>query len=267
MRDYKVEFEKRVEFIRSVVEGAHCAGVVYGNSGGKDCTLVGILCKAACDKTLSIMMPCSSSRNYGEDLKDALDTCRQFNIEYRIVDLTAVKETLMSAITEGVDVDERAVAGADAQAVADIKTGGTELNQAAISNIAPRLRMTTLYSIGASENLLVAGTGNRSEGYMGYFTKWGDGACDFNPISDLTVTEIYEFLDYLNAPENIRKKAPSAGLFEGQTDESEMGVTYAAIDKYLLTGKASKKDLAVIERFHSRSNHKREPIVVYKPEE
>ena len=166
----------------------------------------------------------------------------------------------MAAIENGVDIDEKDLAGAE-----DIKTGGTELNQAAISNIAPRLRMTTLYAIGAARNMLVAGTGNRSERYMGYFTKWGDGACDFNPISDLTVGEIYEFLDYLNAPENIRKKAPSAGLFEGQTDESEMGVTYAAIDKYLLTGKASKKDLAVIERFHSRSTHKLEPIKVFDP--
>ena len=79
---------------------------------------------------------------------------------------------------------------------------------------------------------------------MGYFTKWGDGAYDFNPIADLTVTEIYEFLTWLHAPENIIRKAPSAGLFEGQTDEQEMGVTYAAIDKYILTGEASEHDIA-----------------------
>lgn len=260
MRDYKEEFDKRVAFIRQMKESAHVDGFVFGNSGGKDCTLVGILCKAACDNTLSVMMPCSSSRNYGEDLKDALDTCRQFNIEYKIVDLTATKETLMAAVENGVDINEKDLAGAE-----DIKTCGTALNQSAVSNIAPRLRMTTLYAIGAARNMLVAGTGNRSERYMGYFTKWGDGACDFNPISDLTVGEIYEFLDYLNAPENIRKKAPSAGLFEGQTDESEMGVTYAAIDKYLLTGKASKKDLSIIERFHSRSTHKLEPIKLFDP--
>ncbi len=77
----------------------------------------------------------------------------------------------------------------------------TKLNDAAIANIAPRLRMITLYAIAASEGRLVAGTGNRSEAYMGYFTKWGDGAHDFNPISDLTVKEIYEFLEYLNAPD------------------------------------------------------------------
>ena len=270
MRDYKVEFEKRVEFIKSVVEGAHCSGVVYGNSGGKDCTLVGILCKAACDKTLSVMMPCSSKRNYGEDLKDALDTCRQFGIEYRIVDLTSTKETLMDAIGTGVVLNEAgdgsgrnagAADGAEADPLA--AQAGTELNHAAISNIAPRLRMTTLYAIGASENRLVAGTGNRSERYMGYFTKWGDGACDFNPIADLLVYEIYEFLEYLGAPESIIKKAPSAGLFDGQTDESEMGVSYAAIDRYIMTGEATDHDREIIERFHSRSEHKRRPISTF----
>ena len=123
--------------------------------------------------------------------------------------------------------------------------------------------MTTLYTIAGSEGRLVAGTGNRSEAFMGYFTKWGDGAYDFNPIADLTVTEIYEFLDYLNAPESIRTKAPSAGLYEGQTDEKEMGVTYAAIDRYILTGEATREDKAILDRFHNGSEHKRRPAATY----
>ena len=126
--------------------------------------------------------------------------------------------------------------------------------------------MTTLYAIGAAEGRLVAGTGNRSERFMGYFTKWGDGGCDFNPISDLTVGEVYEFLRYLGAPSSIIEKAPSAGLFEGQTDEKEMGVTYAAIDRYILTGEASDEDRAIIERYHSRALHKLNPIPLYQPE-
>jgi len=117
--------------------------------------------------------------------------------------------------------------------------------------------MTALYSVAASENRLVAGTGNRSEAYMGYFTKWGDGAYDFNPIADLTVTEIYEFLRYLKAPECVIKKAPSAGLFDGQTDEGEMGIPYSRIDNYLLYGKASGEDLKLIQSYHQRSEHKR----------
>lgn len=142
----------------------------------------------------------------------------------------------------------------------------TTLNQMATSNIAPRLRMLTLYTIGAAEGRLVAGTGNRSEAYMGYFTKWGDGAYDFNPIADLTVTEVYAFLSWLHAPENIIRKAPSAGLFEGQTDEQEMGVTYAVIDRYILTGEANEHDKAIIDRYHSRSEHKRRPAATYHAE-
>jgi NAD+ synthase len=110
------------------------------------------------------------------------------------------------------------------------------VKDAPLHNIAPRLRMAVLYSIAQSKNCLVAGTGNKSEATVGYFTKWGDGAYDFNVIADLTVTEIYEFLRYLNAPDQIIEKAPSAGLFDGQTDEGEMGIKYADIDRYILDG-------------------------------
>ena len=99
---------------------------------------------------------------------------------------------------------------------------------------------------------------------MGYFTKWGDGAYDLNPISDLTVTEIYEFLRYLNAPEQIITKAPSAGLFDGQTDEGEMGITYDKIDDYLLNGNATAQDKAIIDKYHNRSQHKRSNPAVYQ---
>ena len=99
---------------------------------------------------------------------------------------------------------------------------------------------------------------------MGYFTKWGDGACDFNPIVDLTATEIIEFLKWLTAPGSIINKAPSAGLFDGQTDEDEMGVTYNAIDTYLTTGEVSERDKKIIDRFHRNSGHKRTGITVFK---
>jgi NAD+ synthase len=123
--------------------------------------------------------------------------------------------------------------------------------------------MITLYAVAAAESRLVAGTGTRSEAYMGYFTKWGDGAHDFNPIADLTVTEIYEFLAYLDAPMAIRTKAPSAGLFEGQTDEVEMGIAYSIIDRYLLTGEATAAENEIIERYHKRAEHKLSPIVTF----
>ncbi len=234
MRDYKEEFEKRVQFIKDCLADAHCNAIVFGNSGGKDSALVGILCKAACENTLGVMMPCQSKRNFGEDMEDGMAVAQQFHIDNITVDLTAAKEAIMDSIGETMDVSE-----------------------AASKNIAPRLRMTTVYAIGQTMGALVAGTGNRSERYTGYFTKWGDGAFDFNPISDLNVGEIYEFLEYLGAPENIIKKAPSAGLFEGQTDEKEMGVTYAAIDKYIMTGEGTPEDVAIIKRMHDASAHKR----------
>ncbi len=240
MRDYKVEFEKRVDFIKSVLHESGAKGIVYGNSGGKDSALVGILCKAACDNTVGIILPCTSRRNYDEDTVDAKEVAARYNIETRTVDLTPVKEAELKAL-EGV----------------------AAMNPAALANIAPRLRMLTLYAVAAAENRLVAGTGNKSEAYVGYFTKWGDGAHDFNPISDLTVTEVYEFLRYLDAPKCVIEKAPSAALFDGQTDETEMGVTYAELDSYLSGAEISADKMAIVEHMHKVSQHKRKGIRVF----
>ena len=241
MRDYKAEFEKRVAYIRALVGSAHASGIVFGNSGGKDSALTGILCKAACEDTVGLIMPCASKRNYGADADDGRALAEAFGIETRTVDLTGAREAMISAAA-----------------------GAARLNDAAINNLAPRLRMTALYAVAAAENRLVAGTGNRSEIYMGYFTKWGDGACDFDPIADLTASEVFAFLEYLGAPRQIIDKAPSAGLFDGQTDEREMGVSYAAIDRWILSGEGEEKDLAVIRRFHERSEHKRKAISTYR---
>lgn len=235
MRDYSVELKKRVEFIKDIIESSGASGIVFGNSGGKDSALVGILCKMACDNTIGILMPCGSRRNFNEDLRDGLELANQFSISTKTIDLSNIKSSIVNALE------------------ADFN-----LPSLAVSNIAPRLRMITLYAVAASENRLVAGTGNRSEFYMGYFTKWGDGAYDFNPIADLTVTEIYEFLKFLNAPSGILEKAPSGGLYDGQTDEKEMGITYAKIDDYILNGNASDEDRALIERYHRKTEHKRQ---------
>ncbi|NCC48773.1 MAG: NAD(+) synthase [Clostridia bacterium] len=240
MRDYAMETQQRVDFIRKTLDSAGAGGLVFGNSGGKDSALVGILCKMACPDTVGLIMPCGSKRNFREDRDDAETVARQFGIASRVIDLTPARDALVAQM------------------------GGFDgLSRSALSNIAPRLRMTTLYAVAARENRLVAGTGNRSEAYMGYFTKWGDGACDFNPIGDLTVTEIYAFLRYLQAPPGLISKAPSAGLFDGQTDEDEMGITYQRLDAYLLQGVADPAAQEVIEPAHRRSCHKRQAPRVY----
>lgn len=241
MRDYAKEKEARVGFIRELVKQSGANGIVYGNSGGKDSALVGALCKAACDNTVGIIMPCSSRRNFEQDAKDGREVAEHFRIETRTVDLTPVRAAELEALKSV-----------------------TEMTDAARANIAPRLRMTTLYAVAAAEGRLVAGTGNRSEAYVGYFTKWGDGAHDFNPIADLTVTEIYEFLRFLGAPACVIEKAPSAGLFDGQTDESEMGLAYADLDAFLLTGKTNPAAEEKIRKMHAASEHKRAPIATYR---
>lgn len=241
MRDYASELKSRIKFIQDKMHESGASGIIFGNSGGKDSALVGILCKYACENVLGVIMPCESKRNFGEDMEDGLKVAEKFNIENITVDLTETKKAICSSIEKS-----------------------AEITQQASKNIAPRLRMTTLYAIGQSKNYLVAGTGNKSERYMGYFTKWGDGAFDLNPIADLTVTEIYEFLKFLDAPENIIKKAPSAGLFEGQTDEAEMGVTYREIDEYISTGDGTKEAIEKIEKAHKISEHKRRMPDVYE---
>ena len=140
MRNYAEETKKRVQFIKDAVAAAHVDGIIFGNSGGKDSALVGILCKMACENTEGIIMPCSSKRNFTIDKDDGMEVADQFGIKTRVIDLTAQKELAMENLS-----------------------AITTLNDSAISNIAPRLRMITLYAVAASENRLVAGTGNASE--------------------------------------------------------------------------------------------------------
>ena len=244
MRDYRLEFEKRCKYIRDLVESSHSRGVIFGNSGGKDSALVGILSRYALPedyRVIGLMLPCESKINFTLDMADADALADKFGIEKRVVDLTDAKREIVKRAGEG-----------------------SALNSVALNNIAPRLRMPTLYTVGAAENLLVAGTGNRCERFMGYFTKWGDGAFDFNPIADLYVSEVYEFLSFLGCPDSIIKKAPSAGLFEGQTDEKEMGVSYAEVESYIKGEKISDKSREIIEKYHSRSEHKRCGFEIYK---
>ena len=244
MIDYEEEIKKRTAFIRKNLRASGMSKIVFANSGGKDCALTGVLCKRACDDTLGLILPCGSKRNYAEDKRDAERFAARFDIESRMIDLTPARDALINELT---------------------KTTG--LNDPALINIAPRLRMAALYAVSAAESRMVAGTGNLSESFMGYFTKWGDGAYDFNPIGDLTVTEIYDFLRYLGVPEDIINKPPSGGLYDGQTDEGELGVSYKNIDRYIKTGIGNDEEIKIMERFHKTSAHKRTMPAIYSGEE
>lgn len=238
--DVKKSIEQRVEWIKTVLKNAGAKGVIYGNSGGKDCTLVGALCKLATDNVLGVIMPCQSSQNYGSDRDDALAAGEKFGIEQIEIDLSATKTAIVDALGEQLDKD---------------CVGEYNKKMAGI-NINPRLRMTTLYALGQARGYLVAGTGNLDEATLGYFTKWGDGAYDFNPIADMTVGEIYEHLRYLSSPVNIVEKAPSAGLYQGQTDEDELGIKYADVDAYLRGGNVDEEVARKIEKAKKASAHK-----------
>ncbi|MCL2217075.1 MAG: NAD(+) synthase [Defluviitaleaceae bacterium] len=240
MLDYAEEIKKRVKFIQDTVGASNAKGIVFANSGGKDAALTGILCKMACDNTVSLILPCGVERSYKSDRTDAMSLSKQYDIATRGIDLAETQEAFLRSVNADTHITPRALA-----------------------NIAPRLRMMAVYAVATSENRLVAGTGNRSEYYLGYFTKFGDGGYDFNPIADLTVTEVLDFLRYLGAPENIINKPPSAGLYEGQTDEADLGITYERIDKYITTGEATSEDKTLIDRYHNSTGHKRRLPLMY----
>jgi len=213
-------------------------------SGGIDSAVVAVLCKTAFPKsTLGLLMPCHSHK---DDLKHAMDLATAFNVETQFVDLSLLFESAYVTF-EGRTFEEKN-------------------KNLATANLKPRLRMLTLYYFANKMNYLVVGTGNRSELMMGYFTKYGDGGVDLLPIADLLKTEVRALAKELKIPEAIIKRAPSAGLWEGQTDEEEMGITYDELDNILLgktAGIAPQKVVMVQDRMKA-SEHKRNLAGIFK---
>ncbi|MDE7372580.1 MAG: NAD(+) synthase, partial [Clostridia bacterium] len=183
---------------------------------------------------------CQSAQTYGSDRDDAILAGECFRIEQIQIDLSEVKSSMLSAL--GGELSKNSASEYN------LKMAGVNIN--------PRLRMTTLYALGQARGYLVAGTGNLDEITLGYFTKWGDGAHDFNPIADLTVEEVYAHLRYLGAPSSIVDKAPSAGLYQGQTDEEELGIKYADVDAYLRGESVPDEVREKIEKSKRSSAHK-----------
>ncbi|MFC2004359.1 NAD(+) synthase [Chloroflexota bacterium] len=229
--------EKLVSWIRESVLVSGCKGVVLGMSGGVDSSVAAVLCRQAFPQsTLGVLMPCHSSR---EDEEHALAVASKFSIPTKTVALNSVFDILLKVLLEH---------NADLPA-----------SPLAKANLKARLRMLTLYYFANQLKYMVVGASNRSELAAGYFTKYGDGGVDVMPLGNLVKGQVRDLASFLGIPQEIIDKPPSAGLWSGQTDEDDLGLNYDELDRYLVTGEASKEVRERIESMVAASNHKRLP--------
>lgn len=237
MNDIQFIVDEMITWLRDKVDNAGSKGIVFGLSGGIDSAVMAGIAKLAYpSNSLGIIMPCHSDPI---DEKHANLVASALDLDIEKVDLTSTFDTMMN-------------------------TFRFEDNKLATANIKPRLRMTTLYYYAQNLNYLVVGPSNKSEFTVGYFTKHGDSGVDLLPLAEFVKTEIWELGKYLNIPEIIINKAPSAGLWSNQTDEDEMGFSYEVLDKFIQTGAADEKDKKRIENMYEKSSHKREYPPVFK---
>lgn len=235
--------ENITRWIGLQVNSAGARGAVLGMSGGLDSSVTALLCKRALgDKLLGLILPCHS---HPLDQQHAHMVADRFDISAERIDLGPVFDLLLSTLP----------------------TGG----ELPVANLKPRLRMMTLYYYSNRLDYLVVASGNKSELMIGYFTKYGDGGVDILPLGGLLKTEVRELAQELGLPEEIRAKPPSAGLWSGQTDEGELGITYQELDRALQmvdTGEKGEPDdesLSRVRELIEQSQHKRAPIPIYEP--
>ena len=235
------EIVKIKDHMRSAVWNARAEGFVVGISGGIDSAVACALAAKAVgpERVLGVSMPVSS--NSPQDAADAKALCDALGVRLITVPLGDVQEAFL----------------------AKEHITGTPL---LAGNIASRLRMITLYNIAAANGYLVCGTSNKTEYLIGYSTKWGDGAADVQPLLHLYKKDVYALAEELGIPQEIIDKAPSAGFFEGQTDEAEIGLSYAELDsalwnlelnEFVPQNAVEEKVLALV----LKSEHKRKPPV------
>lgn len=237
----EVEIEKTIQWIKKFVKDSGTKGVVIGNSGGKDSATVIALATKALGKenVLTVSMPCFSIK---EDSEDAKLVAENFGVRYLKIDISNSCREIENQVSLALE---------------------TNLSKEATINMKPRLRMTTLYSIAQTLGYLVMGTGNLCEAMVGYTTKWGDNASDFNPIANFTVSEVLEIGRILGVPSKILEKAPSDGL-GGQTDEEKMGIKYTQIEEMIESGKTDEEAKEKIMKRYNASRHKRMLVPTYK---
>ncbi len=247
--------ERIVEFIRKNVADAGSEGVVIGLSGGIDSTLTAYLSVEALGSggVYGVVMP--SKVNREENMIDAIQVAKDLEIEHSIIEIESIVEEVESSI-------EKSEMGKEMK----------NIEERVIGNLRGRVRAIILYRISNASNLIVIGTGNRTEALIGYFTKYGDGAVDCNPIGDLYKCQVRQMAEWVRVPSKYITKAPTAGLWEGQTDEKELGMGYDTLDLilYLLIEegrseeeiqnlfKIDEKDILEVQRLYEASEHKRD---------
>ncbi len=235
MENINLTVDKLVEWLKEKVKEAKAEGLVFGLSGGIDSAVIaGIAKKAFSDNSLGIIMPCHSDPI---DEEHGVLVAEKLNLKTARVDLSNSFDVLLNSMT----VENK--------------------NKMAISNLKPRLRMTTLYYFAQNNNYLVVGSSNKSEFTVGYFTKHGDSGVDLLPLASFVKSEIRELAKVLGIPDIIIEKPPTAGLWANQTDENEMGFSYDVLDNYIKTGEGPEEIVKKIKKMNTISEHKR----VYPP--
>ncbi len=219
--NYQKIKEQMISFLKEETSSIGVKGVTVGLSGGLDSAIVAVLCKEAFGENLhTVMMP--SQYSSSESIEHAKELCEKFDISYEVVSI--------APMVEGYFKD---------------KEDATALR---IGNFSARMRMAALYDVSARDNTIVVGTSNKSEILLGYGTLYGDTACAINPIGQMYKSDEFEFARFLGVPESIIDKKPSADLWEGQSDEEELGYSYKTMDdvlKQLVDEGKSKEDLVL----------------------
>lgn len=233
-----------VSWLQDQVRQANASGLVFGLSGGIDSAVVAGLAKEAFpDDALGVILPCHSDP---QDVEDALAVAKALDLQTVTIDLSDAWSDLVAMFKEGAQSLGGAADTSDPAKVNLVE-----------ANVKPRLRMTSLYYLAGLRNYLVAGTENRVELTIGYFTKYGDGGVDLLPLGNLVKGEVKELAKDFGIPSQVIDKVPTAGLWEGQTDEEEIGLSYDVIDAYLTTGEGPPHVKEKITQLERASAHKR----------
>ncbi|MCM3784882.1 ammonia-dependent NAD(+) synthetase [Neobacillus mesonae] len=245
------EVRKRVDFLKEYVLKSGTKGLLIAISGGIDSAVAAALCKQATDelteekgeeyKTLGVFQP------YGEqvDISDSYAVAKAFDLKH------TVETNIEEAVNEiALEVEH------------GFKSLGTprHMTPQGKGNVKARTRMVVQYALSFEMNLLVVGTDHASEAITGFYTKWGDGAVDITPLSSLNKRQVRQIAAYIGVPQSVLDKAPTAGLWEGQTDEKELGITYDDNSNYLEGKEINPEAREKLEAAYLRTGHKRNAI-------